>query len=240
MKRMHAVASRPSTPAAASRGEGRRLVLLAGIAVLVALLGGPTAPAHARPQVEPLARAASVCSDYPNQAAAQQAADTRDGDGDGSYCESLPCPCLNPGDSGGAGDGADKPASPPKRPSCQKPAGVQPISFSATKYPTIKAHTEDAIAKGWPRILVINRAGSDARRDRLLRDWRTKPGYDRDEYPPAVGRGRGSGLTRGSDPRGWSADVAYVPSGENRSHGSTLGTKLRRFCNGTKFKYVFY
>ncbi|MCW3047592.1 MAG: hypothetical protein JWO74_1876, partial [Solirubrobacterales bacterium] len=36
------------------------------------------------------------------------------------------------------------------------------------------------------------------------------------------------------------ADVAYVPSGENRSHGSTMGIKLRRFCNGTRFRYVFY
>jgi hypothetical protein len=29
------------------------------------------------------------------------------------------------------------------------------------------------------------------------------------------------------------ADIAYVPSGENRSHGSSLGNKLRPFCNGT-------
>jgi hypothetical protein len=35
------------------------------------------------------------------------------------------------------------------------------------------------------------------------------------------------------------ADVAYVPSAENRSHGSSLGGKLRRFCNGTKFRYAF-
>ena len=38
-----------------------------------------------------------VCADFPNQAAAQKAADTRDSDGDGIYCESLPCPCLKPG-----------------------------------------------------------------------------------------------------------------------------------------------
>ena len=89
-------------------------------------------------------------------------------------------------------------------------------------------------------MLVLNRLGADARRDRLLEGYRTRSGKDRDEYPPAVGRGRGAGLTKGSAPRGWKADVAYVPSSENRSHGSTMGTKLRRFCNGTKFKYVFY
>jgi hypothetical protein len=43
---------------------------------------------------------------------------------------------------------------------------------------------------------------------------------------------------RGINPRGWMADVAYVPSSENRSHGSTMGVKLRRFCNGTRFRYV--
>jgi len=47
------------------------------------------------------------------------------------------------------------------------------------------------------------------------------------------------GLVRGSDPIGWLADVMYVPSSENRSHGSALGGRLRRFCNGTRFRYAF-
>jgi hypothetical protein len=32
----------------------------------------------------------------------------------------------------------------------------------------------------------------------------------------------------------------FAPSGENRSHGARMGIKLRRFCDGTKFRYVFY
>src|SRR2546423_57220 len=48
----------------------------------------------------PSAARAATCADYPNQAAAQRAADTRDADGDGIYCEDLPCPCLKPGDGG--------------------------------------------------------------------------------------------------------------------------------------------
>ena len=87
---------------------------------------------------------------------------------------------------------------------------------------------------------MLNRNEADQRRDRLLEGYPTKPGLDRDEYPPAVGRGRGKGLERGSNPTGWKADVRYVPSAENRSHGSVLGIKLRRFCSGTKFRYVFY
>ncbi len=37
---------------------------------------------------------AKTCSDHPNQAATQTDRDTIDADGDGIYCESLPCPCA--------------------------------------------------------------------------------------------------------------------------------------------------
>jgi endonuclease YncB( thermonuclease family) len=54
---------------------------------------------------------AARCSDFPNQAAAQRAANTVDADGDGIYCETLPCPCSREGasappapPSGGGGD----------------------------------------------------------------------------------------------------------------------------------------
>ncbi len=173
-----------------------------------------------------------------NQAAAQRAADTRDADGDGIYCESLPCPCLKPG------GGSSPPSSPAPRPkpSCVRTDRVQPIGFSRTKYPNIRAHYVRAVGRGWPRILVVNRRGSDARRDPLEESGLgTMPGMDRDEYPPAVGRGRGPrSLRRGINPVGWKASVRLVPSNENRSHGSTLGTKLRRFCDGQKFRYVFF
>ncbi len=204
-----------------------------GVAVLLVaglLLLAGAAPAEAK-----------TCADYPNQAAAQRAADTRDADGDGIYCESLPCPCLKKagGNSGGgSGGGRGNSGSSPQ--GCTRPRGVQPIGFSSTKYPNIFRHYSRAVRAGWPRVLKVNRAGTDARRDRLLENVFTRSGFDRDEYPPAVGRGRGKGLTRGTNPTGWMASVQYVPSSENRSHGSVLGIKLRRFCNGTAFRYVFY
>ncbi|MGI8728737.1 MAG: hypothetical protein ACR2LK_01840 [Solirubrobacteraceae bacterium] len=117
------------------------------------------------------------------------------------------------------------------------------LHFSAAKYPNIRSHALAAIAKGWPRVLVLNRLRADDRRDRLLEGMPTKAGFDRDEYPPAVGRGRPNGkqkgLVRGINPLGWMADVMYVPSSENRSHGSSMGAKLRRLCNGTRFRYDF-
>jgi hypothetical protein len=97
-----------------------------------------------------------------------------------------------------------------------------------------------ALRPGWPRVLVLNRPGADAHRERLLSGRSTRPGMDRDEYPPAVGRGRGAHLARGSNPRGWLADVMLLPSAENRSHGATMGIKLRRFCGGTRFRYICY
>jgi hypothetical protein len=168
-------------------------VLALPVLVVVAL-GGSTGAAEA-----------AVCADYSNQAAAQRAADTRDTDGDGIYCESLPCPCLQPSGTSPP-PSTPPPATKPKR-SCSRPATVQRLIFSATKYANIKRHAQAAIAKGWPRILVVNRPGSDARRDRLFEGVPTMPGFDRDEYPPAVGRGRANGnlrgLVRGINPPGW-------------------------------------
>jgi hypothetical protein len=184
----------------------------------------------------PVANAAAVCSDYPNQKAAQEAADTVDADHDGIFCESLPCPCSTKAGGDGGGGNAN-PGSNPE--DCTKPSKVQRLVFSKAKYPNIRRHVRGAIRRGWTRIYVLNRRGADARRDRLLEHYPTKPGFDRDEVPPAAGRGKGSGLERGRHPRGWKADVRYVPSSENRSHGASLGAKLADFCNGTRFRYVF-
>ena len=61
------------------------MVQLRVLAVLCALVcvGAGASSAHA-----------AVCADFSNQAAAQKAHNTRDADGDGIFCEALPCPCL--------------------------------------------------------------------------------------------------------------------------------------------------
>ena len=76
---------------------GAAVALLASLA----LLGAPAA-ADAAPDARP----AATCDDYQTQADAQRAADTRDSDGDGIYCEALPYPCLRPGSGGD--DDADR------------------------------------------------------------------------------------------------------------------------------------
>ena len=223
---MRRIPQRPPARAA------RLLLLIGCLVALAALAAGAGA--------SPVAERAATCSDYSTQAEAQRAADTRDPDGDGRYCESLPCPCAGPGAGGG---GEPAPTPPRRRTSCTRPRAVQPLVFSRSRYPNIRRHVIRAIRRGWPRVMVLNRPGAEERRERLLEGIPTRRGFDRDEYPAAVGRGRPNGrsraLVRGTNPRGWRADVMYVPSRENRSHGSVLGSKLRRYCNGVRFRYVF-
>jgi hypothetical protein len=71
----------------------------------VALLGLAGAPATSH---------AATCADYPDQASAQRAGDTRDADGDGVYCESNPCPCLKPGGGSGGSTPAPRPQPRPR------------------------------------------------------------------------------------------------------------------------------
>jgi hypothetical protein len=206
---------------------GRDRYMRSAAFTLTAVLTGLLLPGSA---------AAATCADYDNQAQAQRAADTRDSDGDGIYCESLPCPCLKPGGSAPPPP-AEPPPPPPPAPSCSRSAGLQLLRFSATKYPTIKLHVEQAIAKGWPRVMVVNRPHSEERRDRLLEGVPTKPGFDRDEYPAAVGRGRANGrakgLVRGINPIGWMADVAYVPSwGAVKERGTKCQVARRMGLSG--------
>lgn len=213
--------------------------------------------------VLPSAASAAVCSGFANQAAAQAAANTVDADSDGIYCESLPCPCSN--SSAPAPPSAPAPVAPPPPPAvappsppeptvtrlsagpnpagCRRPDAVQRLVFSKQKYPNIRAHVLKAIAAGWPKVMVVNRKGAPERRNRLLDLLPTKTAVDRDEYPAAVGRGKANGASRGlvagTNPVGWIADVGYVPSSENRSHGASLGAKLKKLCNGTRFRYAF-
>jgi hypothetical protein len=92
------------------------LLLAVSCVALVASTAG--APPHANAAAAPRAHAAATCSDYPNQQAAQNAANTRDADGDGIYCEDLPCPCSPQWQAqhGGSGGGGGSPSPTPTRP----------------------------------------------------------------------------------------------------------------------------
>jgi hypothetical protein len=111
---------------------------------------------------------------------------------------------------------------------CVRTAGVIVIPLTTARHPAIIAHARLAVRRGYPRVMVLNRVGAAERRRAALRGVVTRRGYDRDEYPAAIGRARGV----------WRADVAYVLSGENRSAGAIMGNRLRGYCGGVKFRYA--
>src|SRR5215210_2965747 len=92
-----------------------------------------TAPADSPAAEPPVARASATCADYSNQADAQRAKDTRDADGDGIYCESLPCPCLKPGGGGGGGGGGNPTG-------CHRVKQVVRVRFDDDRWPNIARH----------------------------------------------------------------------------------------------------
>lgn len=198
------------------------------VALLAALaLAGATYIAAADDQVQIAAAAATWpgCDSFKTQPEAQRAWENSgrparaDGDKDGKVCESLP-------PAGAPPAGADSK-------SCKHTRSTIKVVYSRAKYPNIIRHITDSIAKGYPRLLRINRIDSARRRAKLLAGIPTAPGMDRDEYPPDVARGRGTGV---GDTH---ADVRLVPASENRSSGSVLGHRLSPYCNGTHFTFIF-
>jgi hypothetical protein len=124
---------------------------------------------------------------------------------------------------------------------CRLTPGVVDVGLSGTKYPEIIKHMEDAIAAGWPRTLVLNRAGADRRRRKAVRQLPVQSGVDRDEYPPAVLRGRGpKSLRQGTKPTGWKASVRYVNPAQNQGAGASIGAKLRPYCSGQRVTISAY
>jgi hypothetical protein len=90
------------------------------------------------------------------------------------------------------------------------------VRLSRRRWPHIADHVAD-VDRRFPRVLHLDTGGtptSTARR--ACGGVATKPGYDRDEYPPAASRegGRGAECPR------------YVRGGENRSAGAFLGGRL--------------
>jgi hypothetical protein len=98
------------------------------------------------------------------------------------------------------------------------------IDLDEVKHRHILDHAFDARRKGHPRVLLHRRYEARANRHASLRGIPTKPGYDRDEYPPAM-----------FDEGGKGADVRYVLSAENRSAASAMRRQLAPYCNEQRF-----
>lgn len=143
-----------------------------------------------------------------------------DRDGDGRVCESLP--------TGGA-----------DRPRCTRTRSTVTVELSRARYPESTLHFEVAWRQGSPRRYTIARGRADANRDAW--DQFVPEGVDadrdgevddRDEVPMAFTREGGRKAPNGRS----ASNIAYVDARDNRGAGSSIGGKLRRYCNGTRFK----
>jgi hypothetical protein len=110
--------------------------------------------------------------------------------------------------------------------SCTRTSQTIVIPLTAAHNGGLIRHAQDAINRGYPVVMILHRAGAGERRDAALAHIPAKPGYDRDEYPAAIGRA----VVR--------TDVRYVPNADNRSGGTIMGNRLVGFCDGTRFTYA--
>jgi hypothetical protein len=109
-------------------------------------------------------------------------------------------------------DGTDKPRT---------------VYISQDRYQQAAEHVDEAKggtiwrgfdnAPGAPRneVLTVDRAGADARRVASTSVVPPLPGYDRDEFPPAVAEQGGSG-----------SSVKYIDPRDNRGSGASMGAQL--------------
>jgi RHS repeat-associated protein len=101
------------------------------------------------------------------------------------------------------------------------------VTVDSARYPQTAAHIARAQAAGQPRTLTVDRAGAAVNRREALRGMPTKAGKDRDEYPPAMFKEGGRGASR-----------EYIPPGDNRGAGGSIGRQCRHLRDGDRVTIV--
>lgn len=110
--------------------------------------------------------------------------------------------------------------------SCERPGRTVVVDLDNARHGPVLRHAWRAIRRGHPERLTLERDRADARRRAAVAGHPTRPGFDRDEYPPALSRQGGA-----------RSSVHYVRSSVNRSAGAVMGAQLSRYCDSTRFRY---
>ncbi|MDA0910640.1 MAG: NucA/NucB deoxyribonuclease domain-containing protein [Proteobacteria bacterium] len=97
------------------------------------------------------------------------------------------------------------------------------VEISKSKYPEAAEHIIDAQESGYPSTLTIDRAAAKANRRASLRDYPTRTGFDRDEYPGAMFSEGGEG-----------ASVRYIDPKDNRGAGACVGGQCKGLPDGSR------
>jgi hypothetical protein len=113
------------------------------------------------------------------------------------------------------------------------------VRLSRARYPESTLHFEVAWRQGAPRRYTIARRQADRNRDAwdslvpsgVDADHDGKPD-DRDEVPMAFTRQGGRRAPNGNS----ASHIAYVDASDNRGAGASIGGRLRRYCNATRFR----
>lgn len=98
--------------------------------------------------------------------------------------------------------------------------------LDAARSPEAAANAAEARHRLWG-VLAVDRANTAARRSEALHGVPTRPGLDRDEFPPAVTRQGGAG-----------ARVAHINPGDNRAAGASLRNAISGLDDGQRFLYL--
>jgi RHS repeat-associated protein/uncharacterized repeat protein (TIGR01451 family) len=104
-------------------------------------------------------------------------------------------------------------------------AKIKDVYIDPKKYPEAAKHAQDAIKSGKPDVLTVDRSGAAGRRADALRGKPTRPGTDRDEYPPAFTKQGGA-----------DSSVRNIPPGDNRGAGSSIGHQTRDVPDGGQIR----
>lgn len=197
-------------------------------AVALALAAVVTAGLGARAGAD--AQAWAGCASFDTQPEAQAYWESHgrpaqaDGDNDGEVCESLPT-------GAGAGEG------------CERPRKTVTVRLSRRRYPEATLHFEVAWHQDVPRRYTIARGLADENRDAweplvpagVDADGDGKDD-DRDEVPMAFTKEGGRKAANGRS----ASHIAYVDASDNRGAGSSIGGRLRGYCNGTRFSLKLF
>jgi Deoxyribonuclease NucA/NucB len=111
---------------------------------------------------------------------------------------------------------------------CQRQYHSVYVELDMSRYPETTGHYQDAIADGHAALLHIDRENAELHREQSLVGFPPRPGYDRDEYPPAM-----------SEEGGYGADIRYIDPSDNRGAGSSMGNQLEDWCEEQPFRISF-
>jgi multidrug efflux pump subunit AcrA (membrane-fusion protein) len=105
------------------------------------------------------------------------------------------------------------------------------VIIQRSRHPDAAAHIEHAQKSGQPTVLHLDRAGAAARRSAATKQVNPKvkpaPGFERDEYPPAVTR-----------EGGFNSNVRFISAHDNRGAGASIRAQTKDLPDGSKVRVL--